>query len=127
MHSSRYSLIGDYPNGYGILDFSKPGEKRDTCIELIDSILGLPSPDVIEGKFHEGSISGPITLTWIEKNIQMTSYTQNGELSGSFRAYHKIKNEWMIGRLTQNKIVKSNERNCWIIEKKVVMIFYIAV
>lgn len=95
---------------------------RKNCIELKISVFGLPSPDIVESEFEGGIISGIVNLTWIEKNVQMTAYTQNGQLHGIFRAYDKVNDRWMIGTLVRNELLRSFEMNCWIIEKQMVKI-----
>ena len=92
------------------------------CIELIDSVLGLPPPEVIEGQFYDGSIDGTVNLTWPSKDFQITSNTLNGVLDGIFKAHDAINDRWMIGKFTKNKLLKSDKMNCWIIEKNVVII-----
>ena len=93
----------------------------DNCIALKGSIIGLPPPDIVESTFVGGLVSGIVNLTWIGPNIKMTSYANNGHLNGMFKAYDKVNNRWMIGLLTQNKLLKSSGMNCWIIEKEMVI------
>ena len=50
----------------------------------------------------------------------MTSHAINGQLYGMFKAHDKTNDQWMIGTLFQNELVKSSHVNCWIIEKQMV-------
>ena len=120
----RYEINGNYPNGHGKLNFLKQSENTKNCVQLIDSILGLPPPDIIESDFIDGFISGIVNLTWVERNIQMTAYTQNGQLHGMFKVHDKIQNRWMIGAFNQNKL---KDNYCWLIENQMVTVLkYIA-
>ena len=90
------------------------------CFRLKNSILGLPAPHIVENEFKEGPINGTVKLTWLDQNIEMTSHAINGQLHGLFKAHDKTNDQWMIGTLFQNKLVKSSHVNCWIIEKQMV-------
>ena len=124
---SKYDLKGNYPDGHGKLDFSKTRGKAKKCIKRNDSILGLPPPDIVETNFREGLIGHTVNLTWLERKLHITSYANNGQLNGMFKAHDKNKNRWMIGVAMNNKLMKSFDpkMNCWIIENKKVIIYLI--
>ena len=88
----------------------KQTENREDCIKIIDSILGLPSPDIIESYFENGFINAIANLTWVDKNIQIIAYTKNGQLNGMFKAHDMENNVWMIGTLTNNEL-KDNQKD----------------
>ena len=75
---------------------------------------------IVENEFKEGPINGTVKLTWLDQNIEMTSHAINGQLHGMFKAHDKTNDQWMIGTLFQNELVKSSHVNCWIIEKQMV-------
>ena len=119
----RYGLEGSYPDGHGRIDFSKTNNEMKYCLRLMGSILGLPPPDIVESNFKEGMIGEMVNLTWLGKKIEMTSYSNNGQLNGMFKVHDKENNRWMIGTLVNNDLNEPHNSyiNCWIIEKTKVM------
>ena len=114
-----YKIEGNYPDGYGKLDFSSTIQTNNhgICIRSIESILNLPFPDIIESKFDSGIVDGIVNLTWLERNLRMSAYSENGKLHGMFKVYDGRNEKWMIGSFVQNKL--QNEP-CWIISQQMV-------
>ena len=113
----RYEFNGTFKdgkmNGNGTLHVfpSAPLQKR--CILLKESVLNLPSPNIVEGHFEEGFIDGIANITWSELNLQMNAHVNYGMVHGMFKI-HDLKNERiMIGQATRNKVVD----DCWLIFK----------
>lgn len=86
-NNSSYSFDGKFVDGRmegkGVLKISQ--EEQQKCLIIKENILGLPSPDVIEGDFIQGYIEGIANLTWTKSSISMNAHVTYGLLHGFFK------------------------------------------